>query len=385
MRYVARVVICLVLLGTVPSFSLYAFNRSSALEQQQDKARQVRTYLFKRQYTQAATEIQSVIDRWPDEVLGYFGMMLLYQLRNFENLDHRFDQQYLQWHEQGRKSALKIINDGRSDPWHLFIAAGTLGLSGMYKLNQGKTVRALRDGSMALNALKKALKKDPNWVEPYYGLGLYDYWRSVFTNRWTFLPFFPDKRDEGRRNIQKVIERGTFAQELARGSLAYMYYNDKKYAEALKITGPLVAKYSNNVILQILHAHILTKLKRYDLAKKNYERILRQDPRLTKVNFYLARLYFASAKDEQEKRKKNASASVPVEAYEKVLPWVQRYVEAEPHAKKRWKAEAYSLWGETLYRLKRWSEAKAKFRLALKQDYSLYHAKKRLTELQKRL
>ncbi len=222
MKFRYAIVVCLLVsfLGITPVYS-----GAAPLIEQQKNAEQIQTLLFKRRYGEVHQLITQYLQKWPDDLIGYFGMMMLYQLQNFENFDYRFDSQFLRWHEKGRSLAVKVVNEGRSDPWQLFVASGALGISGMYRLNKRQTMRALRDGSMAINALKKAIKKDPEWIDPLYGTGMYDYWRSVFTNRLKFLPFFPDKRAVGIENVEKVVRNGTFTKELAQGSIAYMYYN----------------------------------------------------------------------------------------------------------------------------------------------------------------
>jgi tetratricopeptide (TPR) repeat protein len=313
---------CLLLIGFLISPKLIANPSlplsSQATHLQQAAAREVQDLLFHRRYEQARLKVADFIQRWPEDITGYFGMMILFQLKNFENFDHRFDEQYLLWHKRGRKRAVKILKDARADPWHLFIASGTLAVSGLYRINQRQTLRAIRDGAMAINAMKNTLEKDPNWVDPRYGLAMYDYWRSVFTNRWTFLPFFPDRREKGIRNIKKVVEEGTFSKELAQGSLAYMYYNEEKYEDALKFTQPLVKKYPSNIILRLLQGHILAKLRRYDQALRHYRWVQKTDPAMTKVNFYVARLYFEAAKVRQEALKKQSTKEpIVVKDYEK--------------------------------------------------------------------
>lgn len=384
-----KIFLCLILIGLLPSLSLQARPHVKAsgaawesiqLLKQQDAVREVQDLLFQRRYESAELKMAQFIQRWPDDIVGDFGMMILYQTQNFENFYHRFDKQYRRWHEKGRKKAIRILKDSRSDPWHLFIASGVLSVSGLYRLNQDQTFGALRDGSMAVNAMKKALKKDPTWLDPLFGLGMYDYWRSVFTKRWKFLPFFPDRRERGIKNVKKATTEGTFVNELARSSLAYIYYTEEKYEKALKINGALVKKYPNNVIIHLLQGHILAGLKKYEKALKNYHWVQKTDPQLTKVNFYIARLYFEKAKERQKalKKKHKTKRLIFVEDFEKVLPWIERYLQSESGASDRWKAVAYSLWGEALYQLRAWDDAKAKFKLALRNDYSLYLPKKRL-------
>ncbi len=351
----------------------------------QEATQQIQQLLFQRQYAEAEQKIRHYQQQWPDDVMGDFGMMMLYQLKNFENFDQRYAGQYLKWHELGRKKAVDILENGQSSAWDLFVASGVLALSGFHRLNSGKTMRALRDGSMAINALKKAQKKAPGWADPSLGLGLYDYWRSVFTKRWTFLPFFPDKRASGIKDLELVAAKGVYVRELAQGALAWVYYNEEKTAAAQRLNQPLLQRYPRNIVIRLLAAHIAYKQKHYQQAEQHYQTILRQEPRLSKVHFYLARLYLDRAKSILNTQKKSGEISPEVrQDLEQAIAQVSRYLKVDAKAKKQWRGLAYTLWGESLYQLQQWDEAEAKFKLALKQDYSLSLPKKRLRILRNR-
>lgn len=275
--------------GPLKKTDATAVQLTAELEQQQVIARKVQELLFQGRYDMAQREIEQFMVRWPGNITGYFGMMVLYQLRNFENFDARFDELYQPWHDPGRKRAKEIFKDRDARTWDLFIAGGVLAVSGLQQFNAGNTFRALRDGLTAIQALKRALHKAPDWVDPHYGLGMYNYWRSVFTNRWTFLPFFPDRRAQGIEAIKQAVASGIYVGELAQASLSWIYYNEEKYAEAHQLNEPLLKKYPDNIILRLLKGHISGKLKRYEQAHREYERVLKSNSELTKVYFYIAR------------------------------------------------------------------------------------------------
>lgn len=242
---------------------------------------------------------------------------------------------------------------------------------------------------MGIRSLKKAIKGDPGWVDPYFGLGVYEYWRSVYTQRLRFIPFFPDRRQEGVDKLKRVIQEGRFTNDLARGALAWIYYNEEQYKKAEALCFPLRKKYPGNLVLRTLKAHILTAKRQFDPALREYQKILAVDPQMTKVNFYIAKIYYEKGKGpkkrEGEKKKTwKAKRALPKVAgvnrsYAAAIPWLERFLATEQ--KKKWKGQAYDLWGELLYQQGQFEEAQRKFKLALKNDYSLYNPKRRLKSL----
>lgn len=358
----------------------------SLIEIQKEKAVLARELLFHRKYDEAEELFQTFIKEWSDQLIGYFGMMILYQVQNLENFDERFDGPYSQWHDKGRKRAIKILYNPKSDPWELFLAGGTLAISGFYKAHAGKMIRGLRDGIMGIHAMEKALDRDPDWIDPYLGLGLYDYWRTVFTQKFRFIPFFPDRREEGMEKLKRTIKEGNFSKDLARGALAWSYLYEKKYKEAQPLCEELLEKYPENLIIQLLHGHVLSKSGQFSKALEKYRHVLATDPEITKVYFYVARNYFeeveARKKEAEKGKKRRAKGPIPEEqksfkgGYGEAILWLEKFLETEPN--KTWKGLAYNLWGEVLYQQGRYEEAQDKFQIALKYDYSLYNPKRRL-------
>jgi len=345
---------------------------------------QVSDQLLKRQYKEAQSGIDAILKQWPDDVLGYAGKMIYYQLRNMENFDTRFDREYLKWHEEGRKLADKVLADSASDAWHLFLAGGALSVSGFYHFRTGHPIRAMRDGLKGIGAFEDALAKDPEWIDPLLGLGSYNYWRSVYTKQYAFLPFFPDHRKEGIAMLKTVLEKGEFLKELAQATLAWVYYNEGDYGQALALNSPLIKRNPQNVILRVLQGRIFTQLKRYREAMAEFERILQIDDTLSNVYLYEAYVKFDQAETHHRTAGQEPTEISAQQAkdYQPVIPLLEKFIAMKPA--KRIKALAYDLWAEVLFRQQDWSAAKEKTQAALKLDYSIADSRARLRHIRKR-
>src|SRR3989338_2500734 len=118
-----------------------------------------RDLLLARDYEGAEKMLAKLVRERPGELLGYFGFMALYQVRNLDNFDFRFDPDYLAWEGNGRRIALKIVQDPKSSPWDLLVAGGTLGVSGFHRAHHSRWFAALRDGSTGIHALEESLER----------------------------------------------------------------------------------------------------------------------------------------------------------------------------------------------------------------------------------
>ena len=61
-----------------------------SIEEQMKLSLKGRDLLLARNYAEAEVFLQKIVNDWPGELLGYFGLMALYQVRNLENFDFRF-------------------------------------------------------------------------------------------------------------------------------------------------------------------------------------------------------------------------------------------------------------------------------------------------------
>lgn len=354
---------------------------TAQLAEQKAVAAHIRDLLFQRRYDEAKQGLEGLLQKWPDDIIGYAGMLVFYQLRNVENFDMRFDKELEKWIEPGRERALAVINDREADSWHLFLAGGTLSMAGFYYFRNGQTFHALGDGLRGIHALERAYENDPDNIDPLLGIGGYNYWRSVYTRKFSILPFFPDKREIGIHMLEQVRKRGAFTKELGQGSLAWIYFNEGEFGKAYKYNEDLLKKYPDNVIIRTLKGLLLTQLKRYREAEEQYTAILKIDPSLSSIDLYQAFTAFDEADTKYRPRGEVYRGITPEEAsaYNKIIPTIETFLAKEPAPRMR--ARGYDLWAEILFREGDIKGAKKKTKAALQLDYSLSSARGRQQQL----
>lgn len=272
-----------------------------SVEAQQKMAVHGLELLLQRNYPEAQRFIRQILQQDPGGLLGYFGFMAYSQIRNFENYDFRFESDYEPWAGKGRDKALKIYHDPASGSWDLLLAGGTLGISGFEKGHHEKWFQAFRDGQAATQALRLAYRKEPV-ADPLLGIGLYDYWRSYYTRLLRFLPFFPDRRREGREEILQAATQGEVVGPIAMVALAFLDYHEKRYEAALRTTHALLQRYPQNTIILMLEGQTFIEMKQYQPAIDDFEKILAIDPSLTKSHLFLGLTLAKAGKERQEAR-----------------------------------------------------------------------------------
>lgn len=243
--------------------------------------------IFARDYPQAMKVFEALARDFPDSPAGSFGKMAVYEIRMLEREDFHLQKKFLEEAKKGLKLVRKIQQKYNPSTWDLFLAGSILGLDGFFKARHDQWWDAYVQGGKSRQIFRRVKKMDPEFIDADFGLGMYLYWRSVFTRDLWFLRMFPNRRDEGIAIVRNVAENGNFSKELARANLAIMYFEEKRYAEAEKILRDYMSRYPNNVILRRLYGKVLISLKRYDEAVAQFEKILEIEPALKKPRYFM--------------------------------------------------------------------------------------------------
>ncbi|MBL7685160.1 MAG: tetratricopeptide repeat protein [Deltaproteobacteria bacterium] len=250
-----------------------------------------RELIFHRKYDEALAYFKKLESEYPGSPLGTFGQMAIWQSRMFENYDFQFDREYMEVSDRNRAIVSQVLDQPNSSSWDLFLAGASSGIRSFYLMRKDAAFKALGESNKSEKALKKALEKEPGFKDIYLGLGMYDYWRSVFTNRLKFLPFFSDKRPEGLQEIEIALKEGRVVGALAGVSLAFCYYEQRNYTKAIPYLLEIVKNYPENVIAKNLLGDFYLMKGNFNEAHPIFDEILKNNPEVYVAKFFKATAY----------------------------------------------------------------------------------------------
>lgn len=230
--------------------------------------------LHQEKFKEAIAEFEKIIEKHPDEAVGYFFTAASYQTL----IDDYRNENYKQYFEQYVDTAIakgqgKIANDSSLAEDHFYLG-GSYGYRGIYKSFRGDWWGAFRDARRAKSHLDKALETDSTLFDCYFGLGAYHYWGSIKSRVFWWLPFIGDDREKGISQYKLAAEKGRYAKDEAKYGLLRVYIEEKRYEEALNLAEELKSINPDDPFIWWMTGQAYIGLQSWDEAVENYQKLL---------------------------------------------------------------------------------------------------------------
>lgn len=227
------------------------------------------------QFEEAFTLFDTVIARAPDKPVGYFFKAAAYSnlAADYRNLS--YSDTFFKYIDKAVEIGRNRKNSGQATAEDIFFYAGTMGFRGVYKSLYGDWWGAFKDGLRGKGIMEEAFRMDSTNYDVYYGLGVYNYWRSAKTRILWWLPFFSDKRKLGVEQIYIAINKGQLVRSEAKYALLRIYDNEKDYESILALwDNYLVSINPDDPFALYYVGRALARLKRFEEAVDVFNRLL---------------------------------------------------------------------------------------------------------------
>lgn len=287
----------LLVLSLIVGLYSFSFGKEAAKGDEQSRLIEGQDLILHRRYDEALKLFKAVKKDFPDSPSGSFGEMAVYEVRMLENEDLSLEKEFSRASEEGRRRAGIVLQKYQPTPWELFISGALFGLDGFLKARKGGWWDAYVAGNKSRQLFKHAKQLDPSFIDADFGLGMYVYWRSVFTKDLWFLKMFPDRRAEGIAIVKEVAERGRFTKEMAGINLGMMYMEEKDYSNASMIFKSFVERYPENIVLRRFLGKVYVAMRKYDDAIAQFSEMGKIDPRIIKYKYFLGATMLISGDD----------------------------------------------------------------------------------------
>ncbi|MCB1215443.1 MAG: tetratricopeptide repeat protein, partial [Deltaproteobacteria bacterium] len=265
------------------------------------QALQGQKLIINRDYTQAQKFFQNLQKDYPNSPLPSFGLMTLYNTLMMENLDQAYLEAFFQEARNHNYYVHEALKKEKPSTWDYFLCGSGQGLQALRLLEQEKTLEALGSAQKARSCFNQALKQDPQFHDAKLGLGLYLYWRSVFTAHY-HLPFFKDQRKEGLQLMEEARLQGLLTQDLSSFALLLAYFQEGKSKQGLAICEAVLKNHPKNLLAKIYQGRFLLRLGKKTEAQKLYAQLTEQYPDTPLLEFFLGLSQGAMGKNQEAKK-----------------------------------------------------------------------------------
>lgn len=253
--------------------------------------------ILDRRYDEAIAFFEDLEKTQPDSGLGTLGKVLVYQSQMLENGDFSKEKEYESAAKDAAKKLEKALKDPGQEVWDRMLVGGFYGVRGIHAMRKKRYFSAIDDGWEALSLMKWIKKKEPDFADTDLGLGAYDYFRSAMTRSVSWLPFFPDKRKQGIKAMERALVEAQYVRPIVQLVLVYAYIDERRYEDAITLASDLADRYPNNTLVRVQLGRAYSRKGRYAKSLEVFREVEKLQPDNKIVGYYLGANLVYEGKD----------------------------------------------------------------------------------------
>ncbi|MCX6827454.1 MAG: hypothetical protein NTV06_09380 [candidate division Zixibacteria bacterium] len=253
-------------------------------------------YIWSDNYYKAVSSADSIVESEPLNPVGYFLLGTIYQTISEVCRTDRFKDSVVKYLNEAIELANEREKNDPDNPDWPFITGASHGYRALYRALHGNWWGAFNDGFKCRSHLNHCLELDSSFYDAYVGLGAYHYWSTVKAKDFLWLPFIPDRREQGMTEIHKAADSGYLASYNANETLLRIYLTEKRYNELINLADSLTRSYPYSPYCLLYYTEGLIGINQLDEAEEKL-RMLRavwkKSPYFDPFGFYEAELLSA--------------------------------------------------------------------------------------------
>jgi tetratricopeptide (TPR) repeat protein len=225
---------------------------------------------YEEKYDEAEALFTQLQAKYPDHPCGdFFIAVTLYACMKdreyFEQADRFYDHI-----KKSIKLADKMRRKNRRDTWAYYFMGAANFYWAFLDAAKGGKFSVMQKGIRGKNLTKRCIDYNSTNYDALVGLGAFQYWGSVESEGFNWLPFIGDNRAEGLKNLELAAEKSLFSRDLTRSILVMVYSNEEQFERALALNDSLLAKYPECKMYMWAEAFTYFSAEDYDDALSSY-------------------------------------------------------------------------------------------------------------------
>jgi tetratricopeptide (TPR) repeat protein len=225
--------------------------------------------LYNMEFDASARAFDSVRQLAPGDPRGYFFGSMVDFWRYSLGRDEREYDRFIEESERVIDVCEGLLDNNPRDVNARFYLGGILGYRGLAHQTNGSILKAVKDGKVGFGYLEEAVRMDTSLYDARMGFGLFTYLVAKVPRsfKWaTSALGFSGDLEGGLTLMGQAAARGVYTRSEASFFLAQFLFTEHRYDEAFAYLTPLLKKYPDNALFEVLAANWYLRINKPDEA-----------------------------------------------------------------------------------------------------------------------
>ena len=198
----------------------------------------------------------------------YTGGSFYAQDKNEDQVDQKRDREFNELIKQALAATRARLAKDAKDVEALYYNASALGIRAAYGTSVKRSfTRSIGDANDSIKLQRQVVKIDPEYIDSYLSIGLYEYVIDSLPFGWRVLARFAGlkgSKSKGIEHLELVTRRGKYAADDARVILLGIYSKENQLDRALEVISYMAKQYPRNYLFGVERASLLYRSGRPD-------------------------------------------------------------------------------------------------------------------------
>lgn len=240
--------------------------------------------IFADSFSQAYEEVREFPDTLDGQPVYHLIYASLLHAEMMDLEDYSEERVFFSHIDASIHSLKKWTDNNPDDAWGYFFLGSAFGYKSLLQAQKGSWLKSLLSGLKAKGRFSDAIKLDSTLYDAYTGMGSYHFWSSVKLGK--YLPFLPDNREMGLRELRIAADSSLFSRKPAVTGLAWALLYEKKSDEALRIGDELYRETDGGRNALWILGGAYWRMGNLPLAAEYYGELLESFLKLDRQNYY---------------------------------------------------------------------------------------------------
>jgi tetratricopeptide (TPR) repeat protein len=211
----------------------------------------------------------------------YTGGSFYAQDKEEDEVDPKRDREFNDLIRQALAATRARLAKDPKDVEALYYNASALGIRAAYATSVKRSfMRSIGDANESIKIQRKVIKLDPEYIDAYLSIGLYEYVIDSLPGGFKFLARLAGlkgSKEKGIEHLESVTTKGKYGADDARVVLLGIYSKENKLDRALEILTYLTKQYPRNYLFGVERASMLYRTGHAEEGGRAFGDLLRNE------------------------------------------------------------------------------------------------------------